>query len=803
MHIYNIKLAIKKFKKYKSLVFINVLGLSIAMAFCIIIMLYLQNELSYDKRQNDDDRLFRITSIFDFSGSVKHMATTPGNAGKDFKETIPEIESYMRVFGVISPYGFIVEYNGDKIEDNKIIYADNNFFDFMPYDFVFGNVENALLGINNVVITKSVSTKLYGDTNPVGQEIKFLEIGLDQIFIISAVVDDQKSNSHLSFNYLLPIEILQPDSGERFDNWLRFPLLTYISLQKNASENELSLKMQTTFRDIAGEYADKWGAKVDFELQAVPDIHLKSNLAYEFETNGDITYVYYFSIIGLLILLVAIINFINLVTAHSYSRSHEIGLRKVCGGNRKQIIMQFLSESMLTAFISLLISVCIVILLLPAYNQLTGHHFTEVDILQKDILIGMLLMWLVSGVGAGLYPALILSSRQPITNLNAEFSGGIKKNRFVKALVIFQFAISIALISSTIVIVKQVNYLKGVKMSFNPEQTLIVKTKTRNVRANSENIKSELLTNPNINSACFSYTHPGMTANFDNAFFLDDKNENATVILRNQYVDFDYVDFYGLKIVEGRNFNSSLSSDSTKSFIINETAARLLDISGNAVGKRLNNASRGSDGIIIGVIKDFHQESLRNDLVPLIYMITSKGGPFLALKIDTRNTAQTLEWIEQMWSDLEPNRNMEYYFMDDYYDRLYKNEKSMGSIFMIFSIIIIIIASMGLFGLVSFIIFQRTKEIGIRRVNGAKTYQVVSMLNRGFAKWVAIAFVIACPVAWYAMSKWLENFAYRTELNWWIFVLAGLIAMGIALLTVSLQSWRAATRNPVESLRYE
>ncbi len=803
MLIYNIKLALKKIKKHQGLTIINVLGLSVAMAFCIIIMLFLQNELGYDKHHSNHDRLYRISSSFDFSGSVKHMARTSGNAGKEFSDEIPEIESHIRIFKPGYANGFVVEYKDDKIEDKGIMYADSNFFNILSYQFVYGNAKNALAKNNSVVISKSVCEKLFGEYNPIGQELTFLNIGLDQIFQISAVVNDEKSKSHLNFNYLFSFKLLKPESSEFLNNWLKFPIYTYISLHKNTNQNLLPQKMQDVFRKNAGEYADKWGAKVDFKLQPITDIHLKSNLDYELGVNGDISYVYYFSIIGLLILIVAIINFINLVTANSYSRANEVGLRKVFGGNRKQLIRQFLNESMLLSFVSLLFSICIVIVLLPIYNQLSGLKFTEAHVLQTNIIIGIVLIWLISGFGAGFYPAFVMSSQKIITNLKGDTNGGIDKNCFVKSLVIFQFAISITLIACTIIILKQVNYLQNVKMSFNPEKTLIIKIKGRETSEKSTNIKSELLKNPDISAVSFSYTYPGLTANFDNAYFLDETNENATVILRNQFVDFDYIDFYNLKIVDGRNFNSKLHSDSTNSFILNETALKLLDITGSAIGKKLNNASRSTDGVIIGVIEDFHQESLKNNFVPLIYKTIHNRGSYLSVKINTQNTTKTISWIEDLWATFEPHRNMEYFFLDQYYNQLYKNEKNMGSIFLIISIITIIIASLGLFSLVSFITFKRTKEIGIRRVNGAKKHEIIKMLNAEFLKWVAIAYLIAIPIAYLAMNKWLQNFAYKTELSWWIFALAGIIAMGIALLTVSFQSWRAATRTPVESLRYE
>ena len=373
----------------------------------------------------------------------------------------------------------------------------------------------------------------------------------------------------------------------------------------------------------------------------------------------------------------------------------------------------------------------------------------------------------------------------------------------MKSLVVFQFVITTVLIFSTLTMHNQLSFMQNSKMSFIPEQTLIIKPKTRDIIFNSVLVKSEMLKNPAIIQATSTYTYPGLAANSDGAYFLEGKDENETNLFRWQGIDFDYIDLFGLDIIKGRNFDANLSSDSTNAYILNETAVRLLNVTDDVVGKKLNNGSNGTHGVIVGIIKDFHQETLKNAVVPLVYQIVATSGTYLALKMNSTSMPETIDWIEEKWSGFEPDRNMEYFFMDDYYNQLYKEEKKMGNLFLIFSLIIITIASSGLFGLVSFITLQKTKEIGIRKVNGATIFEMVKMLNYDFIKWVAIAFVIAVPIAWYIMNGWLQNFAYKIELKWWFIALTGIIVFMIALVTVSWQTFKAARRNPIESLRYE
>ncbi len=794
-----LKLAFRQAIRHKGLALTNVIGLSTAMAFCILIVLFVQHELSFDNQYNKNERIFRISTDYEMVGSVKKMATVAGNAGSEFMNALPEVESFTRIQK--SPYGndFIVGYDGKKIEDKRLFLADSSLFSLFKYNFVYGNSQDALLGTNNVVITKSVSQKLFGDENPMGNKLTILE----KSYTITAVVNDENFKSHLNFNYLISLSPFARGNDEAYNNWFRCPVNTYVSLSEKADVNLMPQKMQDVFRNRAGEDADKWGVKLDFDLMPISDIHLKSHLEYEFESNSNIFYIYYLSIVCVLLLVVAIINFVNLVTAQSFKRASEIGLRKVFGSSRMQLIPQFISESFLITLLSLLISVFIVLLLLPFYNNFLAIDFSMVNLLKGPILFAMALMWLFSGLGAGIYPAFVLSNYKPADTIGGKLTHGTKRQRFMKSMVIFQFAVTTILIFSTLIMQKQVSFMQNMKMNFVPEQTLIIKAKSWDIIDKSVVVKEELLKNSAINEATFSYTYPGLAATHDGAYLQEGKDENETLLCRWQGVDFDYIDFFGLDIIKGRNFDMNLSSDSTDAYILNETAVRLFNAGDDILGKRLTSVSNGSTGIIIGIIKDFNQETLKNELVPLVYQIVPTGGTFLALKVNSPSAPETIDWIEEKWAGFEPDRNMEYFFMDDYYNLLYKEDKKMGNLFFVFSLVIIVIASLGLLGLVSFITLQKTKEIGVRKVNGASIYSILGMLNKEFIKWMLIALVIGIPIAFYGMQRWLQTFAYKTTLSWWIFAVTGFLILLTSILAVSWLTFKAARRNPIEALRYE
>lgn len=799
----NLKIAIRNAIKYKGTTFINIFGLSAGMAICIIIMAFVSDQLSYDKQHTKADGVFRVVTDYSSGGTSKQMATSPWPAGPAFTSSIPQVESYTRVYTSMRSNGMVVDVEGGKFEDDKLVVVDSTFFDLFTYNFIYGDPKNALSGANNVVITNTVSEKLFGQINPVGQIIKFEESETFSTFQVSAVVKDKNVKTHLKFNYLIPTAS-RPRLEKWLDNWLRNASYTYLCLKENVDTTGMVKNMQSVFREQAGEYADNWGVNVDFTLQNISDIHLRSHLEYELEVNSDIRYIYFFSFAGLFILTIAIINFINLLTVQSFSRAKEVGIIKCNGANKKQLIWQFLSESLIISFISLIVAVLIIVFVLPYFNQALGINLSFENFNKSLIAFGVVLVWMLSGIGGGIYPAFVMSSYKPIETLKGEISRGLNTSRFVKGLVIFQFAITSILLFATFMVQKQVYFLQENKMNFNPKQTLVIKSKVRHNIGSVATIKEEMLKNPAITMASFSYTHPGREAVRDCAFLLDGRVETESIIFRRQLIDFDYIDLYGLELIEGRKFQPFLSSDSTDAYVLNETAIKQLNSSGRLVGRRLRNATNGTKGgIIIGIVKDFNQESLQNTIVPIVFKIYPLRSTFLSLRINSNDISKEIDWIKNKWKDIEPNREMDYYFMDDYFKRLYSNEEKLGKIYFIFSVITILIAVLGLYSLVSFITFKRKKEIGIRKVLGATSRSIYLLLSKDFIKWIIIANIIAFPIGYYLIHSWLKNYAFRTTISSFIFIYTLLIGLFIALLTLSYRVIKVSRSNPVDSLKTE
>ena len=806
------KIAWRNLLKNKTFSFINIIGLSSGLACFILIALYVADELSYDHFNKKADRIYRVNSDIVFGGNKLHLAVAPDPMGATLKKDYPQVEEYVRFYdpGAVKR----IKKGNDYIRETNTVHADSTLFNVFTLPVINGDTKTALNEPNTVVITENIANKYFGSTNAIG---KLIETGTKQneIYKVTAVIKDMPHNAHFNFDFIFSMKNVDYPWGSFLSNNFQ----TYILLKKGtdakAFEKNLDVIINTYVLAQAKQIMNvgsmdefkKAGNKLEYSLMPLTDIHLHSDRAAEMGVNGNIQYVYIFSAIALFVLLLACINFMNLSTARSANRSKEVGIRKVLGTNKQSLIGQFLTESTLMAVISLLFAVAIVWLCLAYFNNLSGKQLAMHDLLQPQYLIFLLLLPFVIGLLSGIYPAFFLSSFNPITVLKGKLSNGFKRSNLRNGLVIFQFATTIILISGTIIVYNQLNYIQTKKLGFNREQVLVVNG-TWALGNNKEAFKEGVSKLSGVKDATYAGFLPvGNSNRTDNSFskeaVMDSKNG-----LNMQVWDIDdkYIDMLGMEMAQGRNFSKEFAADSG-SIIINETAAKTLGFD-NPVGKKLYSAFSGDINSkpvsynIVGVVRDFHFESLKDNIGPLCFRY-GKSDWAVAFKVNTDNVKNLLGNIESKWKGMAPGQPIVYHFMDEAFNDMYRVEQRTGQLAFVFAVIAIFIACLGLFGLANYMAEQRIKEIGIRKVLGASVSGIVQMLSKDFIKLVFIASVIAIPLAWWAMNKWLQDFAYRIIMEWWVFALAGFIALLIALFTVSFQSIKAAIANPVKSLRTE
>jgi len=798
-----LKIALRNIMKHKGISFINIVGLAIGISCSVLILLFVTNELSYDKFHKKADRIYRL-AVRAFIGDTKINQTySSSQTFRMLLEDFPEIEAGVK---------FLNLGRTPVIPDEKTFYesnffaVDSTFYDVFSIPLIHGNPETVLKDPNTMVLSKNTSLKYFGDINVVGKVIKvdFSSYGGIVDFKITGVSENVPNNSH--FHYDLLVSSASFPTFINNTGWSANNFITYLLLQEGTSQEWFDEKLKEFTRKHMGEERfDEWiaqGNYWEYFLQPITEIHLNSDLNGEFEANGNKTYVYIFSVISIIILLIACINFMNLSTAKSSLRAKEVGLRKVVGSNRNKLISQFLSEAVLLSFISLALGIIIVECLLPVYRNLIGrqldiHYFDNFVVIPSLLALG-----LIVGVISGSYPAFFLSSFKPVSVLRGNTGSSKGSSLLRNILVIFQFAISIFLIIGTLVIYQQLKFFQNIKLGFNKEQVLVI----RNPGALGNNFTpfKEVLRNySNVVGVSGSNTLPGRS--FSNIGFGAEGVEKSFT-LNLCVCDYDFLKTLKLEMAQGRFFSREFSTD-LHAAILNEKAVKLLGWE-NPVGKKINNWSRNRGNFtVVGVIKDYHYESLHQEIRPQALFLS--GGyyqnieSYISVRLNTENISETVKYVGSTWNDFAPGKPFEYSFLDEDYDNLYVNEKQTRKLFTIFSLFAIFIACLGLFGLASFSADQRTKEIGIRKVLGASVPRIVNILNKNFIKWVLIANLIAWPAAWFIMNSWLQNFAYRIKLSWWMFILAAVLALLIALITVSFQAVKAALKNPIDSLRYE
>ncbi len=787
-----LKVIWRNLKRYKGYTFINIVGLAVGLACCILILLWVQDELSYDKFHTNGDELYRIVTEWRKTEPAIHYWPVCAPLAPALKEAYPEIIRAARFTRLRR--GQLVKFGEKNFTEDQICLTDPDFFEMFSFPFIQGDSHKALPHPDSIVLTEEMAVKYFGTKDPAG---KTLTINNEFDFTVTGVIKNIPHNSHLRFDFLLPFVRIEDfeKAWAVLDNWTLNGFAAYIQLEESASAAALMDKTANYLQKKVPESKDV------LYLQPLRDIHLySSHIQFGIEGQGDIKYVYIFSIVAFFILIIASINFMNLATARSSNRAKEVGLRKVVGAKRTQLIRQFFSESIVMAFCSLTLAVVLVELFLPVFTNLSGKPLTLDLSTHINILSAIVFLTLFTGFLSGSYPALLLSSLRPVKILKGISKSEAQGYLFRKILVVSQFSLSILLIICTTVVSYQVGFMRNTKLGFDREHVAYFPIRDELV-PKYEALKSELIKDTGIKNvtASSNLLTSGVILTTDKVSW-EGKNPDDIVVLEVTSAGYDFIETFNMEMVKGRSFSKAYSSDEENAVVINEAAERIIGIE-DPVGKQL--VFGESSVTIIGVVKDYHFKSLHSEIEPLVLAIIPGLYRYVFVKLDSGDIPASLANIEATWKRFFLDTPFEYHFLDEAYDKLYRSEQRMGSLFNTFTILAIVISCLGLFGLASFMAEKRTKEIGIRKVLGASIAGIVILLNKQFTRWVLMANVIAWPIAYYAMSRWLQGFAYRIHLEIWTFAMAALTALVIAVATVSYQAFKSATANPAEALRYE
>jgi len=802
-----LKTALRNLSRKKGYTLINIIGLAIGMACCLFIFMFVNDELSYDKYSQYSERIYRINQDLKYGGTDLNVAVVSAPMAKTLVSDYPEVEKAVRFR---SRGSFIIRYGEKSFKEKRFIYSDATFFEIFSIPLMKGNSDTALKEPYSMVISKKTAEKYFGHENPVGKTVK---VDNKDEYKITGVFDKIPHNTHFHFDIIASLESLEES---REQHWWNSNFNTYLVLSPHADPQALEDKfpqfikkyMAPQLEKLIGQSFDKMVSSgnllVKFSLQPLQRIYLYSDQVAELEPNSDIKYIYIFSAIAFFILIIASINFMNLSTARSAGRAREVGIRKVLGSQRSQLIRQFLFESMTLSIISILLAIALVNLGLPYFNSLAGKSLKIASLLKWEFLLTAIAVTCATGFLAGLYPAFYISAFNPKSVLQGKIKAGTKSKWLRSGLVVFQFTASILLIIGTLVVMSQLRYIQNKKLGFDKEHVLILDNAYL-LDKQAETFKKEMLSHSQIKHAAISGFLPVPSNRNSSAVFPEGQMSNKkSTTLQNWVVDYDYINTMGMKIVAGRNFSRDYATDD-KAVIINQQTARQFGWS-NPLGKTLSritsNKGETSTYKVIGVVEDFHYDSLRNTIGPLImYLGESKNS--ISFRINGRDIPGTIKLLENNWNKFLPGQPFEYSFLDDRFNEIYKSEQQLGKIYSLFALLAIFIGCLGLFALAAFIAEQRTKEIGIRKVLGASISSIIGLLSREFVILVAIANVIAWPLAYLIMNRWLQDFAYRTSLSLTVFIASGAATILIAMLTTSFQAIKASLTDPVRSIKQE
>ena len=796
-----LKTALRNIRRHKGYSFINIAGLAVGMACCILILIYIVYELSFDRFHENAKNIYRVATKGRVAGTTIEVATTPAPMGPALIEDFPEVLNAVR-FG---QQGNTMFSTGDKrFFESGLLYTDNSLLDIFSFRLIQGESAEALKAPYTMVITPEIAGKYFGGEDPVG---KILRMNNVEDFTVTGVIEKPPANSHIQFDMLASFETLYQRRPEELI-WFNWNYQTYILVQEGVDYREVDKKFDSFNEKFVSGMLRSMGGEIANYLQPLTSIHLHSHLEVELSPNSDIRYVYTFAAIAAFILLIACINFMNLSTARSANRAREVGMRKVVGAERSMLIKQFLGESLLLAVISLLFALVIVRLALPYFNQLAGREMSLNIVSSPWMIAGLFGIVLFVGFTAGSYPAFYLSGFMPAGVLKGDVQKGSKHSRFRSILVVFQFAVSIVLIIGTSIVYSQLDFMRNEQLGFSKEQKLVILVRDSAVAQKLELIKTEMRKIEDVEMVSGSSKIPGDDNFSMSAYFPEGFTDDQGFLMEGYAIDDDFLETYDIQLIAGRGFSREMATDQESAVLINETAAKKLEWQ-NAVGKRIYTLTNPQDlsqrraMTVIGVIQDFHHRSTHHMIGPSINMFSPDNARRITLKLNTKEVTRSMAQIEEKWNTVAPGHPFDYFFMDDYYDGLYRSEERLGGIFRAFTLFAVIIGCLGLFGLASFAAEQRTKEIGIRKVLGSSSGGIVLLLCREFVLLVTIANVFAWPAAFLMMRKWLQSFPYRTDVHLATFFLAGAAAMAIALITVSYRAFKAARTNPVEALKYE
>jgi len=792
-----LKIAFRNLFKNKSLSVINILGLAVSIAVCFLITLFILHETSYDRFHHNPQNLYRVCVEGEISGQPQSLAVSMAPLSTALTNEFPEVEAAVKI--IVGSSKTLISHKEQSFYETSIGNATEDFFQVFDFELIRGEKAKILSEPETIALSDELARRLFQDEDPLGKTITLNETSE---YTVSGIYAEFPGNSHLQMKAIIALPYVE-DTAE---NWGSFNGYNYIRLKENIDPETFSAKIRNLPMEKMGITKEQTGMEFLLFLEQVTDIHLRSDLPYNLGNDGDITYVYVFSIIALFILIIAYINFINLTTAHHMNRAKEIGVRKIIGADRKRLIFQFLLESVVVTAISTAAAFGLFELLLPVFSTLIGvdigfSFFTQGIYLVYGIAF-MLMMALLSGI----YPAVYLSTLNPISIVKGNLSGNFKKSSLRNGLVVFQFIISIALISSTGIIYKQLRHFQSKKLGFDKEHVLMLPLRSTEIMENAKLLKAEFLNQTGIESVTLSSNYPGAGASEGHGFYPEGFSEEKPQLIKTMNADADFVKTFGLRIKEGRNFLIDNESE-YKNVLINETLARELGWN-EPLGKTFKDPRIQENNVmvpvtIVGVLEDFHVNPLRDKIEPMVLYFNSSDRSFISLRLEPGSVFSVLEFVEKKWEEMYPSMPFDYFFLDEHFDNIHRSEKNLAVTFMYFTVLAILIACLGLFGLASYATERRIKEIGVRKVLGSTVGEITMLLSKDFSKLVLMANVVAWPIAWYGMDKWLQSFAYRTEISLEIFLLSGLIAFIIALLTVSFHTIKAANANPVKALKYE